>query len=44
VNVDAAIFKQENRMGWEAVVHDDDGKFFLACQEGKESRSSFPRS
>jgi ribonuclease HI len=33
VNVDAAIFKQENRMGWGAVVRDHAGGLKLACNE-----------
>jgi hypothetical protein len=34
VNVDAAIFSQEPRMGWGAVVRDHEGSMLFACHEG----------
>jgi ribonuclease HI len=34
VNVDAAIFKDENRFGWGAVVRDHLGSVKLTCNEG----------
>jgi ribonuclease HI len=34
VNVDAAIFAEEQRMGWGAVFRDHEGSFLLAASEG----------
>jgi ribonuclease HI len=34
VNVDAAVFQAEHRMGWGAVVRDHTGSVLLACNEG----------
>jgi ribonuclease HI len=34
VNVDAALFPAEQRMGWGAVVRDHNGAFLLSCIEG----------
>jgi ribonuclease HI len=34
VNVDAALFQAEQRMGWGAVLRDHDGNFLLSCSEG----------
>jgi hypothetical protein len=35
LNVDAALFPGENRMGWRAVLRDHTGKF-LSCSEGMQ--------
>jgi ribonuclease HI len=34
VNVDAALFPAEQRMGWGAVFRNHDGAFVLSCSEG----------
>jgi hypothetical protein len=34
VNVDAALFPAERRMGWGAVFRDHKGAFILSCSEG----------
>jgi hypothetical protein len=34
VNVDAALFPAERRMGWAAVFRDHCGAFILSCSEG----------
>jgi hypothetical protein len=40
VNVDAAIFKDENRYGWGAVVRGLIGYVKLTCNEGTSSMVS----
>jgi ribonuclease HI len=36
INVDAALFPSESRMGWGVVARDHTGAFILSCSEGSE--------